>query len=73
MRNRMLARAPKGLRPKQRVVCRIRCPHMGVLIGRAVRETTLAPYQPYGQGGVSREIAALCPEAKYDADVVIQL
>jgi hypothetical protein len=57
MHNRMLARVPRGLRPKQRVTIVIRCPDSGELARYTRRRVVLAPFQPYGQGGISYEVA----------------
>lgn len=58
MHNRMLARVPKGLRPKQRVTTVIRCPVTGELAPVTKRRVLMASPQPYGQGGESFEVAA---------------
>lgn len=59
MHNRMLARRPKGLRPKQRVTTVTRCPEtgaLGVAMSRVVKLDKPDPH--HGQSGKSYEIAA---------------
>jgi len=62
--NRMLARRPKGLRPKQRVTIVIRCPETGALAPHTRRAVEMAEWQPYGQGGRSFEVWALWAEGR---------
>ena len=67
MRNRMLARVPKGLRPAQRSSVVIVCPWSGNLAPRTARAVELAPGQPYGQGGRSFEVAGFFAEMGEEA------